>query len=102
MRGAAYDKSLQKLGCRLKSWGWEFDLKCDSLPRLGFKEVACIHITLDPPAAKLAYKNKHKALLNNEERLRTVESFEANLIKSSLGLFVFRAFRKVSILEKLS
>jgi hypothetical protein len=29
-----------------KVWGWAFELKCDSLPRLGFKEVACMLITL--------------------------------------------------------
>jgi len=46
------------------NWGWEFDLRFDSLPRLGFKEVACIVITLDPPVAKLAYKNEHQSTYN--------------------------------------
>jgi hypothetical protein len=41
---------------QLQIWGWAFELKCDSLPRLGFKEVVCIHIT-DPPVAQVAYKN---------------------------------------------
>ena len=44
------------------NWGWEFDLKYDSLPRLDFKGVFCMHIT-DPPVAQLAYKIEHQALL---------------------------------------
>jgi hypothetical protein len=43
---------------QLQIWGWAFELKYDSLPRLGFKEVLWIQIT-DPPVGKLAYKNEH-------------------------------------------
>jgi hypothetical protein len=46
------------------SWGWEFDLRFDSLPRLDFKGVVCMLITLDPPVAKLAYKNEHQSPYN--------------------------------------
>jgi hypothetical protein len=41
----------------LKSWGWAFELKHDSLPRLDFKEVVCIGIT-DPPVYNPANKNE--------------------------------------------
>jgi hypothetical protein len=43
--------------CQLLYWGWAFESKYDSLPRLDFKGVVCIHIT-DPPVAWRAYKNK--------------------------------------------
>jgi hypothetical protein len=35
-------REIDDVGTRLElwSWGWEFDLKYDSLPRLGLKEVA--------------------------------------------------------------
>jgi hypothetical protein len=44
--------------CQFLYWGWAFELKYDSLPRLGFKGVVCIHNTLDPPVALLVYKNE--------------------------------------------
>jgi hypothetical protein len=43
---------------RARYWGWEFDLRCDSLPRLGVKEVVCISIALNPPAGNLDYKKE--------------------------------------------
>ena len=33
-------------------------MRCDSLPRLGFKEVACMLITLGSSSGKFAYKNE--------------------------------------------
>jgi hypothetical protein len=44
---------------QVQFWGWAFELKYDSLPRLDFKGVICMVIT-DPPVAGLAYKIKHR------------------------------------------
>lgn len=40
----------------LKSWGWAFEFKFDSLPRLDFKEVVCISYYLGSSSSNRAYK----------------------------------------------
>jgi len=64
------------------SCGCAFELKYDSLFLLGFEEVVCILVTLDPPVSKLAKKlsiNRRWGLVSNSRQMEQWLSAWLNL-----------------------